>query len=176
MTPQSDPPTFQQGDAELIRRAANLTERDFAVEYRGSASGDYVQRLRGIAGRVEAELESGSPSNFTKDDLTPLDTLANNLRTKDGVDPDKSTPQLRAARIAAIIRDRLQTETLWDYVKYDARLDGITVDLQLGIATISIGGQDPFWLHPIDKERLTDDLRVYAKEIVDEWEAQRSTT
>ena len=67
-------------------------------------------------------------------------------------------------------------ETLQDYVKYDLRLDGIAVDLQPGIYILSIGGETPFWKHPIDRSRLSGDLRTYAKEIVDEWEAQRGTT
>ena len=69
-----------------------------------------------------------------------------------------------------------QMVKLHELVQNDPRLEHIAVYLQLGIATISIGGQDPFWPHPIDKERLSGDLRAYAKEIVDEWEAQRGTT
>ncbi len=121
--PQSDPPTFKPGDAELIRRVANMTERTFAVEYKGSAPGDYLQRLRDIAVRVQAECDSGSPSDFTKEDLAPLETAATNLHVSDPrIDPNKSNPAERntvqsrrdaasaADRIAAIIKDRLQRD------------------------------------------------------------------
>ena len=60
-------------------------------------------------------------------------------------------------------------------IERDLRLEHIFVDLRPGIATISIGG--PGFEHRINKERLmSGDLRAYAKEIVDEWEAQRGTT
>ena len=121
MTPQSDPPTFNRRDAELIRRAANATDSAAAKDGFGSASGAYLQPIRDIAGRVEEECESGSPSDFTKDDLAPLHTLAKNLRGNDaGIDPNKLTPERRidrefrqdaasaADRIAAIITARLR--------------------------------------------------------------------
>ncbi len=70
-----------------------------------------------------------------------------------------------------------QMDKLWLLVRNDPRTDGTAVDLRPGLYIIEIGGQDPFWQHHIDRERLmSDDLRVSAKEIVDEWEAQRGTT
>ena len=72
-------------------------------------------------------------------------------------------------------QDRM--EKLHYYVQQDPRLEGKKVDLRPGLHRIEIGGQDPFWQHPIDRERLmSGDLRAYAREIVDEWEAQRGTT
>ena len=120
MTPQSDPPTFNRRDAELIRRAANATDSAAAKDGFGSASSAYLQPIRDIAGRVEEECESGSPSDFSKDDLAPLDTLATNIRRYDGgIDPNKLNPELlinrkfrqdvadAADRIAATITARL---------------------------------------------------------------------
>ena len=69
-----------------------------------------------------------------------------------------------------------QMDKLWELVGEDPRLEHIAVDLQLGTGTISIGGQSPFWQHHIERERLTSgDLRAYAKEIVDVWQARRGT-
>ena len=57
-------------------------------------------------------------------------------------------------------------------IEGDLCLQGIAVDLQPGIVTISIGGSR--FKHRIDKERLSSsDILAYAQEIVDEWEAQR---
>ncbi len=70
-----------------------------------------------------------------------------------------------------------QMDKLWGLVRDDPRTEGEAVDLRPGLYIIEIGDQDPFWEHPIDRERLmSDDLRVYAKEIVDEWEAELGTT
>ncbi len=70
-----------------------------------------------------------------------------------------------------------QMDKLWGLVRDDPRTEGEAVDLRPGLYIIEIGDQDPFWQHPIDRERLmSDDLRVYAKEIVDEWEAELGTT
>lgn len=66
---------------------------------------------------------------------------------------------------------------LSDLVRLDQRLEKVAVLCQPGASTVQIGGQDPFFAHVVDTSRLTSaDLRVYAREIVDEWEAQRSTT
>ncbi len=70
-----------------------------------------------------------------------------------------------------------QMDKLWGLVRDDPRTEGEAVDLRPGPYIIEIGDQDPFWQHPLDRERLmSDDLRVYAKEIVDEWEAELGTT
>ena len=69
-----------------------------------------------------------------------------------------------------------QMDKLWLLVRNDPRTEGAPVDLRPGLYIIEIGGQS-FWQHPIDRERLmSDDLRAYAKEIVDEWEAELGTT
>ena len=66
---------------------------------------------------------------------------------------------------------------LCDLVRLDQRLEKVAVLCRPGLFTVQIGGQDPFFTHPVDTSRLTSaDLRVYAREIVDEWEAQRGTT
>ncbi len=65
---------------------------------------------------------------------------------------------------------------LWKLVQNDPRLEHIAVDLRPATFTIEIGGKYPFWKKVVDQKRLiSDDLRAYAKEIVDEWEAQLST-
>ena len=70
-----------------------------------------------------------------------------------------------------------QMDKLWGLVRDDPRTEGEAVDLRPGLYIIEIGDQDPFWQHPIDRERLmSDDLHAYAKEIVDEWEAELGTT
>ncbi len=70
-----------------------------------------------------------------------------------------------------------QIDKLWLLVRNDPRTERTAVDLRPGLYIIEIGGQDPFWQHHIDRERLmSDDLRAYAKEIVDEWEAELGTT
>ncbi len=69
-----------------------------------------------------------------------------------------------------------QMDTLWEFVRNNPRTEEKTVHLRPGQDILEIGVQS-FWQHPIDRERLmTDDLHAYAKEIVDTWEAQRSTT
>ena len=120
MTPQLDP-RFDPRDAELIRHAANLIERDFGRKFEGDPSGDYLQRLRDIASRVETECESGVKSDFTEDDLDPLERLASNFHPLDGeIDPNSFNSEFlrdqksrkdvadAADRIAAVIRDRLR--------------------------------------------------------------------
>ena len=69
-----------------------------------------------------------------------------------------------------------QMDTLWEFVRNNPRTEEKTVHLRPGQDILEIGVQS-FWQHPIDRERLmADDLRAYAKEIVDAWETQRSTT
>ena len=119
MTPQSDI-WFDPRDAESIRHGANLLKRDFGRKFEGDPSGNYLQRLRDIASRVVTECESGEKSDFTKDDLDPLETLAGNFRSLDGeIDPNKFSSEFlkgresredaadAADRIAAVIRQRL---------------------------------------------------------------------
>ncbi len=70
-----------------------------------------------------------------------------------------------------------QIDKLWDLVRNDPRTEGKGVGLRPGLYIIEIGGQDPFWKHSIDRERLkSDDIRAYAKEIVDKWAAEMDTT
>ena len=70
-----------------------------------------------------------------------------------------------------------QIDKLWDLVRNDPRTEGKGVGLRPGLYIIAIGGQDPFWQHSIDRERLkSDDIRAYAKEIVDKWAAEMDTT
>ena len=59
--------------------------------------------------------------------------------------------------------ERDQMDKLHSYVEHDPRLKNII-------------GHPEFWPYVADKSRLSGDLRAYAKEIVDEWEAQRGTT
>ncbi len=66
---------------------------------------------------------------------------------------------------------------LCDLIRLDQRIEKVAVLCRPGLFTVQIGGRDPFFTHPVDKSRLTSgNLRVYAQEIVDEWEAQRGTT
>ena len=66
---------------------------------------------------------------------------------------------------------------LCDLIRLDQRVEKVAVLCRPGLLTVQIGGQDPFFTHPVDTSRLTSgNLRVYAQEIVDEWEAQRGTT
>ena len=54
-----------------------------------------------------------------------------------------------------------QMDKLWGLVQDDPRTEGEAVDLRPGLYIIEIGDQDPFWQHPIDRERLmSDDLRA----------------
>ena len=74
------------------------------------------------------------------------------------------------------LRDEHQMDTLWEFVRHDPRTEEKAVHLRPGQYILEIGVQS-FWQHPIDRERLlSDDLRAYAKDIVDAWEGQLSTT
>ncbi len=72
--------------------------------------------------------------------------------------------------------DEDQMDTLWEFVRNDPRTEEKAVNLRPGQYILEIGVQS-FWQHPINRERLlSDDLRAYAKDIVDAWEGQRGTT
>ncbi len=62
---------------------------------------------------------------------------------------------------------------LFELIRKDHRVHDIDVACQPELLTLEIAGQDPFWRFPVDKSRLVPgELPAYAKEIVDEWEAQ----